>query len=200
MKQQSKMPENLTQGRWETNIQRWSSLNDDAAKLYIAQAEGRLKETIDTYNTTSSRTDKFFGISTTLLSVSIGYIFNGSNRYLQATSVFVALFSAISLYFLWKNTKPVTIYPLGEEPKFIFTSTFVDVHEGNEQYLNLVFQIMETIQFKIEENRNTNFKRTQNNTYARLFLLLTPTSFFWAAIYQYLGGYYLVWAVSMGTF
>lgn len=180
---------------WQPNIQDWTKIDPDSANLFIAQAESRLKETTDTYNLTSTRTENYLAIVIALIAGAIGYIFAGEKPYLQATSTFALVPTLIAAYYLAKNLTQFTVYTVGDEPKAIFTTNFVDDFSGNNQYLNLVYYTMRSIQFKIDENRETNIKRVRNNAYARIALLTTPIAFLVGAIYQYLLGYQLVWTL-----
>jgi hypothetical protein len=182
---------------WKSDIQDWSKVEPESANFYVSQAETRLKETTDTYNLTSTRTENYLTLVTAILTGAIGYVFAGEKPYLQAASAFAILPILITIYCLAKNLTQFIVYTVGDEPKAIFTSEFVDTFSGSQQYLNLVHYTMVTLQFKIDENHKTNKQRIQNNARARLALLTTPLAFLAGAIYQYFCGYQLVWSLSL---
>jgi hypothetical protein len=180
---------------WKSNIQDWTKVESESAIFYISQAETRLKETVDTYNLTSARTDNYLTWVTAILTGAIGYIFTGEKPFLQAVSAFSIVPILISIYYLAQNVSQFTVYTVGDEPRSVFTSEFVDDFSGRQQYLNLVYYTMITLQFKIDENHRTNKQRTQNNSMARRALLMTPLAFLAGSIYQYFCGYQLVWSL-----
>ena len=179
--------------RWKTDIKRWSKLDLNTAKFYIQEAETRLNETVQTYNINSTRTYWLLVVAMSTVSTAMGYLFSGGDLYLQATAGFSLSFSLVAIIWLYKNLKSYDVYTVGEEPKILFTSKFVDVFEGEKQYLNLIFQTMETIQFKIDNNHITNNRKMRNNKIARIAIVFMPLAFVLAIIYQFLIGYRLIW-------
>lgn len=178
---------------WETDIKDWTKLDIDTGKLFLVQAEARLKETVETFNFTSTRADRYLTLASTLLTVSLGVMFGNTLPFLKVTALFSLIPLTIAFYYLWKIYKPVNVEILGLEPKQIFIAEKVDNYESQKQFLNLVFEIMEITQYKIEKNKLTNKVRVQNNMRVLKAIISTPLSFIAAAIYQYLCGYYLVW-------
>jgi hypothetical protein len=182
--------------RWQTNIEDWTKLTEQSAQFYINQAESRLKSTEDTANILTTSNDRLLGITTSLVSVSIGYLFAGNQIYLQAVSFFVLLVCLIAGFYLIQNMSKYEIYTVGEEPKIIFNSPFIDnSYTKSQQYLNLVFQMMETIQMKIDKNHLINFVRQARLDKAKKVLLTIPLAFALAAVYLHLLGYHLVWVL-----
>jgi len=180
--------------RWSTDIHDWTKLTKDSASFYMSQAEARLKSTEDTSNILVASNDRLLGITTTLLSVSIGYLFTGSELFLQTTAFFIILFCAGSGYYLFQNLREYNIFTGGEEPKLIFTSPFVEnEYSPEQQYLNLVFQMMETIQYKIDQNKITNQLRRRRIGRAKQIMLFSPLAFLFASVYLHLLGFHLVW-------
>jgi len=179
---------------WKSDIKDWTKLDLHAADFYISQAEKRLKETNDTYNISSVRTNSYLNVTITLLSICLGYIFTGSIMYLKTVSFFAIIPLLFSVYYLWQNLKSNTIYTSGDVPKAIFTSKFVDEHTGTEQYLALTKYTMETIQYKIEQNRIVNLCRIKNNKYIRIAIILTPIiALVGATIYLHFFDFHLAW-------
>lgn len=187
------MSQNTHPNIWQTDIQDWTKVQPDSAALYLSQAEARLKETTDTYNLTSTRTENYIVLITAIMTGAVGYVFTGEQPYLQAVSVFVIIQTIIAIYFLAKNLTQFTVYTVGDEPKAIYTSQFVDGYADKQQYLNLVYYTMRTLQYKIDENTITNRKRIKNTANARIALLCLPIAFFLGIIYQYCCGYQLIW-------
>lgn len=180
--------------RWTTDIKEWATISHESAQFYISQAESRLKATEDTSNALNASNDRLLSIVTSLVSVSIGYLFAGTQPYLQAVSFFTLIVCLVSGIFLLLNLEKYSIYTVGEEPKIIFNSPFIDnQYNPSQQYLNLVCQMMETIQFKIDQNHLTNSKRIARLEKAKRIVLLIPLAFLLAALYLYLLGYQLVW-------
>lgn len=189
------MKDKDTMVKWETDIQEWTNVQLESAAFYIAQAESRLKETTDTYNLTSTRTESYLTLVTAILTGVLGYMFAGEKPYLQAVSAFAVIPTLIAIYFLAKNLTQFTVYTVGQEPNAIYTSEFIDGFDSKTQYLHLVYYTMRDIQFKIDKNRITNRVRIKNNANARIALLLIPTSFILGIIYQCFCGYQLVWTL-----
>jgi hypothetical protein len=189
------MKDKDTMTTWETDIQDWTNVQLESAAFYIAQAESRLKETTDTYNLTSTRTESYLTLVTAILTGALGYMFAGETPYLQAVSAIAVIPTLIAIYFLAKNLTQFTVYTVGQEPKAIYTLEFIDGFDSNAQYLHLVFYTMRDIQFKIDKNRITNRARIKNNANARNALLLVPTSFVLGVIYKCFCGYQLDWSL-----
>jgi len=180
--------------RWTTDIIEWADISPESAQLFIAQGEARLKATEETASSLDSSNDRMMNIITSLLSVSLGYMFAGSQEYLQAVSFFVLCISTVSGAFLLSNLKSYPICTVGEEPKMVFTSQFIDnSYSPSQQYLNLVCQVMETIQYKISHNHLVNTQRRARLDRAKRVALFIPLAFLLAALYQYWLGYHLVW-------
>jgi len=191
------MAQNNNQNIWQTDIQDWTKVEPDTANFYISQAESRLKETTDTYNLTSTRTENYLTLVTAILTGAIGYMFAGEKPFLQAVSALAILPTLFAIVFLAKNLTQFTVYTVGDEPRAIYTMEFVDRFSGEQQYLNLVHYTMITLQFKIDENHKTNEYRIKNNARARFALSTVPLAFLAGAIYQYFCGYQLVWSLSL---
>jgi hypothetical protein len=189
------MSKNTPSDVWKTDIQDWTKVEPDTASFFISQAELRLKETTDTYNLTSTRTENYLVLVTAILAGAIGYIFAGEGPYLKVVSVFATLITLVAVFFLSRNLTQFIVYTTGDEPRAIFVSDFVDRFTGSQQYLNLVHYTMITLQYKIDENRATNRRRIQNNARARCALLANSLAFILGIIYQYLCGYQLVWSL-----
>ncbi len=185
----------MNQNVWQTDIQDWTKVEPESATFYISQAESRLKETTDTYNLTSTRTENYLVLITAIMTGAIGYMFTGENPYLQAVSAFALIPTIIAICFLAKNLIQFTVYTVGDEPNAIYTSEFVDMYSGKQQYLNLVYYTMRALQYKIDANHITNKKRVNNNANARRALLYIVAAFFVGIIYQYALGYQLVWCL-----
>lgn len=189
------MTQSNNQNIWQTDIQDWTKVEPDAANFYISQAESRLKETTDTYNLTSARTENYLVLVTVIMTGALGYVFAGEKPYLQAVSAFTIIPTFIAVYFLAKNLIQFTVYTVGQEPKAIYTTEFIDCLDNKIQFSHLIYYTMRDIQFKIDKNRATNMRRLKNNANARSALLFIPAAFLLGIIYQYLCGYQLVWSL-----
>jgi|JI10StandDraft_1071094.scaffolds.fasta_scaffold1178287_1 hypothetical protein len=191
------MKENDTTTGWKTDIVNWPKLTVESAKLYITQAENRLTGTVETSKIITAKTELLSAISITIISASIYYFFNGNIPFVKAISFFAFILMLPICFFLIKNWKKYEVATVGEEPQKIFTSKFIDTEfSENEQYINLVFQVMETLQFKIDLNHQTNTVRQRNLTIAKRCFLALPLVFILATFYQYYCGYYLLWSLS----
>lgn len=189
------MKEKNIENGWKSDVKDWSKLDLDAAKFYIAQAEQYLKETTETYNLTSNRTDRYLVLLTSLFAAIIGYLITGKNSYLQTVCFFAIFPATISFYYAWKNFNRYVVYTIGEMPKLIFTSEYIDEFEGSNQYKILVYNTMLSIQYRIEQNTIINNIRTKNNAISRKAMVATVFAFLAAAIYQCFCGYQLVWSL-----
>jgi hypothetical protein len=170
--------------KWSSDIQKWSKLSKDTAQLYISQSESRLSATIESANTITNATDKAFGLITTLLSISIGYLCTGADCYLKGVSFFILINGIVAILLLLKNMNKYNLCTLGEEPQIIFNSQFVDNDfTPEEQYINLAFQIIESTQSKIEHNHLINAIRQSRLQKTRICLLFIPTSFILANLW-----------------
>jgi hypothetical protein len=162
---------------WETDIKEWNKLTKDSAQLYISQSETLLSGTVDTANNISSTTDKLFGLISTLLTICINYSITGTDINLKAISIAVSLNCFISLIMLLPNLNKYSICLPGEEPKNIFTSNFIDNdYTFEEQYQNLVFQIIQTIQSRITQNHKINNRRQDTIQRVRYALVMLPVT------------------------
>ena len=61
----------MNQNVWQTDIQDWTKVEPESATFYISQAESRLKETTDTYNLTSTRTENYLVLITAIMTGAI---------------------------------------------------------------------------------------------------------------------------------
>lgn len=173
--------------RWTSDIENWDELTPDISQLYLSYAEDRLKGTMDADEAIERSNDRFIGFTITLLSISLGYIFTGPNGYLVYVSIFVAIICIIAGFQLILNLRSRLVYTLGEEPKRVFNSNFFnDMYTNEQKYCNLVFQLMEMMQWKIDNNRLLNQSRLAKLEKAKRILLIVPLSFIIAAfLYHY---------------
>jgi len=186
-----KIPE---KSRWTTDIENWDKLSPDAAKLYLELAHSSLKASEDTATIANASNDKLIGYATTILSISLAYLFTGNQLFLQVASLSAIFIVSGALYFLIRNILNYTLYTVGEEPHRIFTKEFTDKYEDpNIQFLNLILSTMENAQAKISLNKELNLKRAKRLQIAKFILASTPFAFILAAFYLYYLGYRLVW-------
>ncbi len=177
--------------RWQTDIVDWTKLTEQSAQFYIHLAESRLKSTEDTANIITASNDRLLGIITMLISASFGYLFTGDQTYLQCVSLFILLSCSVAAVFLLRNMGKYELFTIGEEPRQIFTSAFVEnnIYSESQQYLNIVFQMMEIMQLKIDKNRQINLIRQSRLEKAKRILVAIPLSFLLAGLYLYFLNY-----------
>jgi hypothetical protein len=187
------MKEMINEHSWKPDFIDYSKLDLEAAKFCLIQSESLLKETTETYNLTTARSDRYLTLLVAIFTATISYLFAGSNHYLQSVSFFSLFPEAVSFYFLWKNFKAYELCTVGEEPKAIYKAEYVDLGD-TYQYKGLIYNAMVSIQSRIEHNTKINGQRVRNNALARRSALFILLAFLAAAIYQYFCGYQLVWS------
>lgn len=188
------MKEIINENSWKPDFADYSKMDLEAAKFCLTQSESLLKETTETYNLTTARTDRYLALLVAIFTASMSYLFAGSNPYLQTVSFFSLFPEAVSFYFLWQNFKAYELCTVGEEPKAIYKSAYVGLGESY-QYKGLLYNTMQSIQGRIEQNTKINEKRVKNNNLARKTMLFILLAFLAAAIYQHYLGYQLVWTL-----
>lgn len=178
---------------WKPDFTDYNNWNLEAAKFCLSQSESLLKETAETYNFTTARTDRYLTLWVAIFTATISYLFAGTNHYLQSVSFFSLFPEVASFYFLWKNLKTNEVNTVGEMPKAIYNSLYVNL--GKCYQMNgLIYNTMTSVQSRIEHNIKVNEQRVRNNNMARKSLMFILLSFLAAAIYQYFCGYQLVWS------
>ncbi len=174
---------------WRTNIENWNKISKDSASLFLELAEKRLDETVETFNNISNRNERLLGFSITLITAILGYLTSlksntNYNLYILIVSVLVLAMLFVQLFYLFKNLFSFKIGTKGEEPKLILNQNFVEGYDDDEQYLNLVLQICESYQMKIENNHKVNKIRNKNFMIAIYLLLGIPISFLLAFVFH----------------
>jgi hypothetical protein len=160
--------------QWTTDIKDWQSLDPEAASLLLSLAQQHLTATIDSANIISSTRDKYMTVTTAVVTAAISYAVAGTNDSLTLASCMTIALCLIAYIFLNLNLNQYQIYPLGREPKTVFTEKMVGQYRGQNQYLGIVFAVMERIQQKIDHNKRINATRLKNNSRARIAILCVP--------------------------
>lgn len=169
--------------RWSTDIKKWTSISQETAKLYLELAEKRLDESVDTSKNITSRNNLLLMLCVTLLSGLSGYLSSVASEDLFTKLLPLSAFTAIALVvpalaILAYNALPFKVGTKGEEPKCIVRSSFIDAeYDNHEQFVNLVLQICETYQFKLDENLEVNTKRQSRLSIASYLMMSLPLSF-----------------------
>lgn len=168
--------------KWCTDIVKWNKITLETAELYLALAEKRLDETVETAKNISDKNDKLLTLGISLITLMLSYITISSWNlvgvdYFITTLVIMISFLLIQLWFLIRNMMSFKLGTKGEEPKYILIKDFVGKHKKNEQYLNLVLHVCETYQNKINCNHIINVKRNKRLTIAIYLIIGLPTSF-----------------------
>lgn len=169
--------------RWSTDINSWDKISPETANLFMSLAEKRLDESVETSKNITSRNHLLLAFCVSLLSGLIGYLatIEASNLFttLLPLSAFVAIVMTVPAFFIVAyNAMPFKVGTTGEEPKIIVRSQFIDVDfDNHEQFINLVLQVCETYQFKLDENLKVNVKRQSRLSIASYLMMCLPLSF-----------------------
>ena len=164
---------------WKTDIKNWNKISDKTASLLINQCETALKETNDTAKGISVRADKIISILLPIASGIIIYILNTpitkANIFLVLTGFFSLIVIVFSLWLSYKSYKRYEVAIPGQFPEKILRSKFIDNDfDEKQQYLNLVVNICEDIQDRIDFNISKSNIRMANNTTSVYVLFLLP--------------------------
>lgn len=168
---------------WDNKLTSWHLMSNDAFNLLIDQSTKRLQSSIDTTNAITRKSELLLAFSYAILTGCISYMISTSDRSLLYYAAVIVIFSAVSIVFTSKNEMKYGIYPIGSEPQKIVLEPFVSSYENeSNQYKSIAMDVLESIQFKIDENSKINALRTQNLLNAKISLVLLPVCLFifWA--------------------
>lgn len=166
------------------NIKDYNLISKDMADLMVKQSEQRLKGTISSLESITSRADRLLSIYiplVTALSVYIGSnISNIFSSYIVSVALIVLLISISGVFFCWKNAGEYIIEDLGDNPDKIATTEYVD-NALNEKlkYVSMCIAICKNAHHRIAFNQITISQRAENNQRAlKLFFLIGLSPFF----------------------
>lgn len=161
----------------------WQSIKMETAVIFIDLAEKRLAETNDTAKLNSERVDKVLTVWITLVTAILSYLgIDGWDKFGTVyfnTALCILFFMLLApLVLLVLNLFPAPYGTIGEEPKHIMHSGFVDNFEKegykeNAQTLNLICSICECYQNKITDNGVTNARRVARTKWAIILIIVS---------------------------
>lgn len=166
---------------WYPDIKDWNKVSEKTAQFILVQSENILKETLETNKGVSAKTDKLISIYTPLITLLIVYFFNliSTNKalnlvisFLPLTAILSIIIIALSIYFCLKNFFKYYVSILGEYPKNMLRSDLIDEYEGEGQYINLVLNLCQNLQYRIDSNRTVNNQRIRNNDISLRILII----------------------------
>jgi len=165
---------------WRSDIKNWEKLSKDVCDLLLSLAKKRLKETVSISDFISNKNNLILGINTTIITSLVGLIvIYNSNMLIFGASILGLVICSYAQYYLLRNLFPFTIGTLGEEPRLLMTSDFLESNDLNdqEQYNALVIQVCEAYQTKIILNMQVNSKRNIRISLAVISLSCFPLCF-----------------------
>jgi len=163
---------------WKTDIKNWDKISDKTAALMLNQCETLLKETVETSKLISAKAEKLISILIPIFSLLLAYTFNNISKldeFLPVCALLSLFVIGTSIFFSVKNMFQYTISVPGEYPKNIVISQFVDNVEQNDQYIQMLLNVCENIQIRIDCNEHSNKIRLRDNEIALKTLLLLPS-------------------------
>lgn len=165
--------------RWVTDVKKWDNLTKDTAALILDQSESLLADTVDTAKSISSKAEKLISILIPITSALVVYLVNSLKTegftVLNSSALLIIITLGFSTRFAYKNFTHYDIAVPGEYPNNILTSEYIDTPFINDgQYLNMVYNVCENIQARIEVNEILNKERSENNRRSIFLLALVP--------------------------
>lgn len=162
--------------RWVSDIEDSEYLQQESSELFFKLAEDRLGSSIEVFDITTSKTNWLIGILLPLGSVCLAYLITNGFNIWGIASLIVISAIIVAMIFLLRNLMTFEVYTLGEEPRFVFTSDFINNKVVKDQYNDLVTNIVELYQYKIDENKVINDKRSNNYRIGMIISLCLPLS------------------------
>ena len=165
----------------EHDIVNWHTMSDKTAALIIVQGEGLLKETVETSKAISARADKLISIQITILTGLTVYLFGNGVKwpltFLQLTAILALVIVSISFINAYRSYRKYNVAVPGEFPNVLATSAFIDSFQDTQhEYLNMVMNVVQSIQARIDVNTESNKKRMNWNSSSLNWLLFLPIS------------------------
>jgi hypothetical protein len=155
-------------GDWKTDIKDWTKISEKTATLMLTQSELVLKEKLETAKSISQKAEKILTILIPITTALITFLFskklNEILEFLPLTALLCLPILLISIIFSYYNFLKYEIAIPGEYPKNIATTTFIDQpFTSDQQYVNMVLNICENIQRRIDINEESNRVRRSFN-------------------------------------
>ena len=171
---------------WTTDIQDWTKLTKDTVNFCLSQAELSLKSSIETSDRITTRAFSILTIVIPIVSLSIGYLFkqiidHTTDKYILIAAIFGLFSCFLSLLFLIRIIFPRDWMSLGGQPKDIFTSNMLDNEFSPElKYVAIVMGEIQAVQYKINFNQSSNFKRLD---YLKAVIVILSITFFCITVF-----------------
>lgn len=164
---------------WTNDIIKWDKISKETASLMLSQSEKLLTETTETAKLISVKSSQLIAILISLATLITGYlsanILKCGLNFLTITCILIFTCLIISGIYCYKNLKPYKISVLGDYPHNIVCSKFIDISfDSNQQYLNLLLNICDNLENRINSNEVLNLAGTKNNKKALNFLFMIP--------------------------
>jgi hypothetical protein len=178
-------------GDWRTNIQDWTKIKENTAKLMLDQCETALKETADTAKSITEKSEKILTILLPITTAVLAYLFSRTpadlRNFIFLTAICALPVLLASIFFAYKNFVKYEVFIPGDFPSRIVQSVFIDnEYTADQQYVNLVLNICENIQRKIDINERTSKARSHHNVLAIRVLgliILAPAAAFLISLF-----------------
>jgi len=162
---------------WKTDIRDWDKISDKTATLMLSQCETLLKETIESAKNISAKAEKLVTILIPIFTLLLAYTCNNINKlneFLPLCALLSLCVIGASIFFSVKNMFQYTLSVPGEYPKNIVKSQYIDNVEQNDQYIQMLLNVCENIQIRIDCNEASNKIRLRDNEISLKILLGLP--------------------------
>lgn len=145
----------------------WTKINIDAARLIFQQADAMLRSTVETYKAMADRAITMIQILSVAIGADLGYLLT---KVSEAQFLLAIDFQALALamlimswafYQAFKMYELVTVADVGSEPRKLATQNLLSVEDYQE--LSLLLNEIEMYQDRIEHNLQEN--RVKANQY-----------------------------------
>ena len=151
---------------WKCSIENWDTISKETASLIFSQGETLLKETVETAKIISNKADRVFSILLPIASAILIYLIKAfpthKVNFLTFSGGLILFVLGVSLWYCYKNFHAFSLAVPGTYPKLTLSPDFINTtFNDNQQYLNMMIAIAETIQKGILLNEAVNIERTK---------------------------------------
>lgn len=165
---------------WTGNVTYKAMLTKEDAKFIFEQAEKMLKDSVETSNVISARTNTLITIITGSLIAFISYLIarlkNTDFDHLAFIGVASTVYLFILVFLAFENIKQTSYLAVGSAPKNMLADPIFNAAIPNEErIIHLYISEYENYQFRIEKNNELNKKRWKRYDTILRALLFLPT-------------------------
>lgn len=149
---------------WPQTINNWFKISKDTMNVGISESKSLLSETISAAQSIQDKSDKLIAIIIPIFTAIVVFFATekkDTSILLNLICVFLALTTILCFYYLFPNIKTYEINPNGIRPTIFIDDSVLDLKQPDEeQFIRIGLQICREYLFRIDKNKEANFKRS----------------------------------------